>query len=78
MCVCVCVCVCVTQCVAIRFRLCWRHSGDLFVCFGAKPTQRTEDEISHETRSGGGKDGLSEDKESQSTTKEPKRTVGLS
>ena len=30
----------VTRCVAIRFRLCWRHSGDLFVCFGAKPTQR--------------------------------------
>ena len=29
----------VTQCVAIRFRLCWRHSDDLLVCFGTKPTQ---------------------------------------
>ena len=25
---------------SIRFRLCWCHSEDLFVCFGAKPTQR--------------------------------------
>ena len=43
MCVCVCVCV--------------RWSENLFVCFGAKPTQRTEDEISRETGSGGGKEG---------------------
>ena len=30
----------VTRCVAIRFRLCWRHLDDLLVCFGAKPTQK--------------------------------------
>ena len=47
----------VTECVAIRFCLCWRHSDDLFVCIGAKPTQRTEDEISREARSGGGTEG---------------------
>ena len=30
----------VTRWVAFRFRLYWCHSEDLFVCFGAKPTQR--------------------------------------
>ena len=45
----------VTRCVAIRFRLCWRHTDDLFVWFGAKPTQRTEDEITSEIGSGGEK-----------------------
>ena len=30
----------VTRCVSIRFRLCWRNSDDLFVCFGAKLTQK--------------------------------------
>ena len=54
----------VTRCVAIRFHLSWRHSDDLFVCFGVKPTQRAEDEISHETRSEGGKEGPRENRES--------------
>ena len=58
----------VTQCVAIRFCLCRRHSDDLFGCFGAKPTQRTEDEISRETGSGGGKEGVKDDRESHLTT----------
>ena len=57
----------VTQFVAIRFRLCWRHSDDLYVCFGMKPTQRTEDKISRETGTGGGKEGHREDRESQLT-----------
>ena len=57
----------VIQCVAIRFRLCWRHFDDLFVCFGTKSTQRTEDDISHETGSGGGKEGPREDRENQLT-----------
>ena len=56
------------RCVAIRFRLCLLHSDDLFVCFGAKPTQRTEDEICRETGSGGGKEGPREDRESELTT----------
>ena len=33
------------------------------MCFGAKPTQKTEDEISRETGSGGGKEGPREDRE---------------
>ena len=53
----------VTQCVAICFRLCWRLSYDLLVCFGAKPTQRTEDEISRETGSRGEKEGPRKDRE---------------
>ena len=57
----------VTQCIAIRFRLCWNYSDDLFVCFGAKPTQGTGDEISRETGSRRGKKGPREDKESQLT-----------
>ena len=66
-CVCVCECVCVTQCIAIRFRLCWRQSDDLFVCFDAKPTQRTEKDISRETGSGRGKKCPWEDRKSQLT-----------
>ena len=57
----------VTRCVAIRFRLCWRDSDDLFVWFGVKPRQRTEGEISRETGSGGGKEGPREDRENQLT-----------
>ena len=38
----------VIRCVAICFRLCWRQSDDLFVCFSTKPTQRAEFEISRE------------------------------
>ena len=66
----------VTESVAIRFRLCWRHSGDLFVCFGAKPTQRIEGEISCESASGGGKEGPSEDREGVDRAGQ-KRPVGL-
>ena len=62
----------VTQCVAIRFRLCWHHLDDLFVRFNAKPTQRTEYEISQETGSWGGKEGPRVDREGK------KRPVGLS
>ena len=64
-----------TRCIAIRFRLCWRHSDDLFVCFSAKPTQKTEGEICHETGSGGGKEGPREDREDswQSRTEENSR-----
>ena len=51
-----------TRCVAIRFRWCRRHSDDLFVCFGTKPAQRTEGEISHETGSEGRKEGPREDR----------------
>ena len=41
-------------------------------CFGAKPTQRVERRISSETRSGQGKEGPREDRESQ-LTKEGRR-----
>ena len=58
----------VRRCVAIRFRFWWLHSDALFVCFGAKPTQRTEDEISRETGCGGGREGPREDRENQLTT----------
>ena len=34
-----------------------RSADDLFVCFGAKPKQRPELEISDEAGSGGGKEG---------------------
>ena len=38
----------VTRCIAIRFRLCWRHSDDLFVL--ARNTHKgPEDEISRKT-----------------------------
>ena len=69
-----CIHLCDTK-LAIRFRLCWRHSDDLLVCFGTKPTQRTEDEISRESGSGGWKEGPKEDGEScwQSRAEEDSR-----
>ena len=36
---------------------CVRQEDNLFVCFGAKPEQRPETEISDEAGSGGGKEG---------------------
>ena len=42
--------------------VCVRRSENLFVCFGAKPTQRPELEISHETGSGGGNECPREDR----------------
>ena len=42
----------VSRCVAIRFRLCWRHSDNLFVCFGAKPTQRARSPARPEVEEG--------------------------
>ena len=42
--------------------VCVRRSENLFVCFGAKPTQRPKLEISHETGSGGGKEGPREER----------------
>ena len=50
-----------TRCVAMCFCLCWHHSDDLLVCFGMKPTQRTEGEISHKTGSERGKESPRED-----------------
>ena len=66
-----------TRCVAIYFRLYWRHSDDLFVCFGAKPTQRTEDQILRETGSVGGKEGPREDRESRSTTESRREQLAV-
>ena len=43
-------------------RLVVRQADDLFVGFGAKPKQRLELEISRETGSGGGKEGLREER----------------
>ena len=65
--------------------VCERRSENLFVCFGAKPTQRTEDEISHETGNVGWKEGPREDKESVDKgtrrdavdNEEQKRPVGV-
>ena len=48
--------------VVLGVCVCVHRSENLFVCFGAKPTRRTEDEISHETGSGGGKEGPIEDR----------------
>ena len=36
---------------------CVRHADDLFICFGAKPKQRPELEISNEAERGAGKEG---------------------
>ena len=60
----------VTQCVAIRFRLCWRHSDDLFVCFGAKP-KYTRPEVEEGMK-------IPEKTERAVDRAGQKRTVGLS
>ena len=48
----------------MRSNSCLFVLAPLFVCFGAKSTQSTEDEISRKTGSGGGKEGPREDGES--------------
>ena len=47
----------------VRICLCECRSGNPFVCFGTRPTQRVWGEISRETGSGWGKEGPREDRE---------------
>ena len=67
----------VTRCIAIHFRLYWRHSDDLFV-LARNLHKGPEGEIFYETGNEGGKEGPREDRERERVDKEgQKRTVGL-
>ena len=63
--------------MAIRCVGCVCASQKIFVYFGAKPIQRTADEISHKTGSRGGKEGLREDTEKQSTRESRRDQLAL-
>ena len=76
---------CDTMWLFVELGVCVCQSENLLVCFGAKPTQSTENEISRETGSGGEKEVqekteeqlTKEDGNMQSTTESRKRSSSV-